>query len=104
MSTYQTPSLTDLSRLTGIYTCDVGGEATAFEIRLEDAELVINDMPWMWAKQRLLPQEGNVFYVAGKPYEIEFDGDLHGEVKSFHVSTQLDWGMPKQVFPRIRSL
>ena len=100
------PSEDYLSRFVGTYTYLHKETVRVFTIRLENGDLVLlnnYDFPWLWPSNRLIPKEDKVFYIASFPFEMTFEEDSMGVIRSMRGENPPgNWNILDQVFPKVR--
>jgi thymidylate kinase len=68
----------NLQRLVGLYLAETDGIPDC-SIQIESGNLIVNGLPQVWTRSKLIPLSFNVFQVQSLPFEVRFveDGSIH---------------------------
>jgi len=78
------PSL--LEPFVGTYTFLEEGERRACLVMLENGSLIVDNMPQVWPRTRLIPQANNIFLVESLPFQVAFEKDVQGTIIGMRAS------------------
>lgn len=91
-----------LRRFSGIYFCEEDDQQ-ACRVLLEDASLVVDGIPLVWPKTRLIPYSDNIFAVESLPFMVTFEEDASGNVSGMRITgPELLAGKVERLFVRVR--
>ena len=76
-----------------------------FRIRIAEGRLTMHNYGRLWPINRLLPKETDTFYLASWPFEMEFERDEDGIVRSAtRTNPNGRWLVTSQIYPRVGDL
>jgi thymidylate kinase len=78
------PSL--LESFVGTYTFVEEGKRRDCLVMLENGSLIVDNMPQVWPRTRLLPLANAVFLVESLPFQVTFEKDAQGTTIGMRVS------------------
>src|SRR4051794_11625620 len=76
----------DLAPFVGSYRSLNGAPPARCPVSLEGDSLLLDGMPEVWPRTRLIEKASGVFEVASLPIEIGFAGDVAGTVNTMSVT------------------
>lgn len=92
-----------LKRFVGTYHFDEGNTQRTCLVLLEDDQLMVDGVPLIWQKTRLIPRSRNVFAVESLPFQMAFEEDAHGIITSMRATgPELLHGTVDRLFIRKR--
>ncbi|GHO67936.1 hypothetical protein KSC_068280 [Ktedonobacter sp. SOSP1-52] len=69
-------------RLVGIYHFEEG----SCHVFLEKDQLMVDGIPLIWQRTRLIPRDHNVFAVESLPFIVTFEEDTHGNITGMRAT------------------
>lgn len=76
----------DLERFVGDYRGSSGDAEVVCRVRMANNALLIDDLPFVWPENRLIPISVNQFAVESFPFTIQFEGDGTGAIEGMVVT------------------
>ncbi len=90
-----------LARFVGTYHFKEGDIQQVCLVLLENEHLIVDGIPQVWPRTRLIPQRGNMFAVESLPFEATFEEDARGVVTKMRVTgPELLFGTVNRLFVR----
>lgn len=93
--------LASLERFAGIYHFENSEGQQSCLVQIENDHLIIDGMPQVWRRTRLIPWSRDVFAIASLPFQIIFEEDTNGTITSMRASgPELLFGDVDRLFVR----
>jgi thymidylate kinase len=92
-----------LEPFAGTYCCEDEQGQHVCQILLEDGHLMVEGMPEVWPRTRLLPLSHHSFAVVSLPFQIAFEEDIHrGIIGLKATGPELLFGTVERFFVRVQ--
>ncbi|QBD77349.1 hypothetical protein EPA93_15650 [Ktedonosporobacter rubrisoli] len=93
----------EFEHFVGTYSFEEDGGQHACLILLEEDHLIVDGMPQVWTRTRLIPRSHNIFAVESLPFQITFEEDAHGVIIGMSATgSALLFGTADHFFTRVQ--
>jgi len=93
--------LSSLERFAGTYRFENREGQQDCLVQIENDHLIVDGMPQVWQRTRLIPRSRNEFAVASLPFQVIFEEDTDGTIASMRASgPELLFGAVDRLFVR----
>lgn len=93
----------ELEHFVGTYCFEEDGGQHACLVLLEEGHLIVDGMPQVWTRTRLIPRSHNVFAVESLPFQVAFEEDANGAIIGMRATgPALLFGTVDHFFTRVQ--
>lgn len=75
-----------LKNFVGTYSYKEDDEYHMCLVQLKNNSLIVDGMPQVWSRTRLIPRSRNVFAIESLPFSVTFEEDAHGTTEGMKVT------------------
>jgi thymidylate kinase len=92
-----------LKHFVGTYSIEADEDQHACLVLLEEGHLIVDGIPQVWPKTRLIPLSHNMFAIASLPFQVAFEEDAYGVITGMRTTgPELLFGTADHFFVRVR--
>jgi thymidylate kinase len=93
----------ELEHFVGTYCFEEDGGRHACLVLLEEGHLIVDGMPQVWTRTRLIPRSHNIFAVESLPFQVAFEEDANGAIIGMRATgPALLFGTVDHFFTRVQ--
>jgi len=91
-----------LQQFVGTYSFEEDGSLQECRILLEKEYLIVDGMPQVWPRTRLIPRLHNLFAIESLPFQVTFEENIYGVVSGMRATgPELLFGAVARSFVRV---
>ncbi|MHB8599997.1 MAG: P-loop domain-containing protein [Ktedonobacteraceae bacterium] len=92
-----------LKHFVGTYSFEEDESQHACRVLLEKEHLIVDGMPQVWPRTRLIPWSHNLFAIESLPFQVTFEEDIHGFISVMRATgPELLFGAVDRLFVRVQ--